>query len=833
MSQCRAGQRSFVPRLTCLEDRTVPSTFTVLNNFADGPGSLAQAIFDANNNFGPDTIDFNIPGAGVQTIAPPFALPQIYDTVTIDGTSQPGFAGQPLIELNGAGAGDFADGLDIFAANCLVKGLIINGFSGFGIDIFGFGATGNMIQGNYIGTDATGTSAVSNFADGIRIDEGASSNLIGGSSVADRNVISGNSQNGIFIHGFSTYYNMVAGNYIGTNADGTASVANARRGVQVGSGFNIIGTNADGIGDATEGNVISGNGGSGLLIYGDGSDYNVVAGNLIGTTADGESALENVHSFTLGSGALGADVFINGGPQFNQIGTSGTHGAATDILERNVLGGGNRPTFGVLILDASNNSVAGNYIGTDATGTNLLGNAYSGVQIITFDQYAQNNRIGVNASDPDAAHEANLIAGNGFAGLASDLATYGTLFPGYYDGVSVISGGTEFGGFLPSYGNIIAGNLIGTDANGNFASGFGNADAGVYLNGAGATLIGTNADGVGDDLEVNVISGNAMSGITIDGSLPTDTTTVAGNYIGTNTGPGVQIINDSAQNTIGGLLAAAGNTIAFNTGPGVLVLGSGSITNAIRSNSIYQNGALGIDLGGDGVTPNHTGAAVGPNNFQNFPVLLDAAPGSHTQVVGKLTGLPNTTYTLDFFASASADPSGYGQGQRYLGSGQVTTNGSGKITFNTKALGILLGASLEGEVITATATDAYGNTSEFSAAIEADNSQGENSQRNSQGKNSQDARLQAATATLLIGTGVRRQAMVPGMATGAIPMSAAVDQVFAETRTSMASIWLGAHTVPVSAPHASQDSAAPHAFQARLDDLARHMALDLAEILAA
>src|SRR5262249_35230813 len=148
--------------------------------------------------------------------------------------------------------------------------------------------------------------------------------------------------------------------------------------------------------------------------------------NLIGITADGESALENVYSFALGSGALGADVFINSGAQFNQVGTSGTHGAATDILERNVLGGGNRPTFGVLILDAGYNSVAGNYIGTDATGTKLLGNAYSGVQIIAIDRTADNNRIGVNASDPDAAHEANLIAGNGFAGLASDLATYGT-----------------------------------------------------------------------------------------------------------------------------------------------------------------------------------------------------------------------------------------------------------------------------------------------------------------------------------------------------------------------------------------------------------------------
>src|SRR5262249_11328817 len=161
MSRSGLRRRSFIPRLTCLEDRTLPSTFTVLNNFDDGPGSLRQAIVDAESNFGPDTIDFNIPGAGVQTIAPLYALPLITDTVTIDGTSQPGFAGQPIIELSGASAGDFADGLDIAASDCLIKGLIINSFSGAGVVISSqlivdFQANGNRIQGNYIGTDATG-----------------------------------------------------------------------------------------------------------------------------------------------------------------------------------------------------------------------------------------------------------------------------------------------------------------------------------------------------------------------------------------------------------------------------------------------------------------------------------------------------------------------------------------------------------------------------------------------------------------------------------------------------------------------------------------------------
>src|SRR5262249_36013507 len=131
-------------------------------------------------------------------------------------------------------------------------------------------------------------------------------------------------------------------------------------------------------------------------------------------------------------------------------------------------------------------------------------------------------------------------------------------------------------------------------------------------------------------------------------------------------------------------------------------------------------------------------------------------------------------------------------------------------TFNTNALGILLGASLEGEVITATATDLNGNTSEFSAAIVAtEDFQG---------------------AGLAIGRGAGRQAVMSGMTSGASPM--VVDQAFADSgvRGSMASGWLGAHTAFASAPHASQGSTVLHP---RLDDLARLMALDLAEILDA
>src|SRR5439155_1349078 len=155
--------------------------------------------------------------------------------------------------------------------------------------------------------------------------------------------------------------------------------------------------------------------------------------------------------------------------------------------------------------------------------------------------------------------------------------------------------------------------------------------------------------------------------------------------------------------------------IAFNLGAGVVVQGVGATGNPIRGNAIYSNGALGIDLGGDGVTPNDAGDADnGPNRLQNFPVLSGAlAAGGTTRVAGTLNSLANTTFALDFYASAAADPSGFGEGARYLGSAQVTTDDSGNASFEVT----LAAPTTPGEVVTATATDPANNTSEFSQAV--------------------------------------------------------------------------------------------------------------------
>ena len=208
--------------------------------------------------------------------------------------------------------------------------------------------------------------------------------------------------------------------------------------------------------------------------------------------------------------------------------------------------------------------------------------------------------------------------------------------------------------------------------------------------------IGTNVTGL-------VALANTGNGITIDNCAGT---LLADNLIFGNTGNGVSITGNGAIDT-----TVQGNTIAFNGGAGVVVVGASCVGNRIQANAIYSNGALGIDLGNDGVTANDAGDAdTGPNLLQNYPIITAAEYGVTTHLSGALNSTANKTFTLDFYANAAPDSSGYGQGQRFLGSATVTTGGTGNATFNVT----LASATTAGEWITATATDPNGNTSEFS-----------------------------------------------------------------------------------------------------------------------
>jgi len=257
---------------------TLAMTFLVDNTGDSGPGSLRQAITNANNNAGADTINFAIPGPAPHTINLLTALPAITESVTINGTSQPDFAGTPVVELNGVGAG-FADGLTLNGPSNLVKGLVINRFIGNGIVI---ASNGNTIEGNFIGTNAAGTFALSNTLDGIFMATG-SINTIGGTTPAMRNLISGN-RNGIQMNGAGTG-NQVRGNFIGTNVSGTSSIGNSANGLLLAGPSNTV-VGAPG---SASSNTIAFNGAAGVAV----------------TAGIGNSILSNS---IFGQGGLGIDL---------------------------------------------------------------------------------------------------------------------------------------------------------------------------------------------------------------------------------------------------------------------------------------------------------------------------------------------------------------------------------------------------------------------------------------------------------------------------------------------------------------------------------------------
>ncbi len=597
-----AGQTSNIATVTI---QVRPKTFFVTNTNDSGPGSLRQTILFANqsNSTPPDTIKFNIPGTGPFIISPLSILPTITHPTVINGYTQPGASANTLsqgdnavilIQLSGSLSG-FSNGLTIEAGVSTVEGL---SFTDFDEAVNLTGAGGDVISGDFIGTDPTGTTPFEGNDLGVMV-QNAGNNVIGGTKPADRDVISGNDfGEGIEIGNGSTA-NRVQGDYIGTDATGLEALGNF---------YGIVLENAPStsIGGRTAGagNVISGNTIDAILSVEDfstglGPNDLVIQGNLIGTDATGEVALAN--------GGNGVD--LEGGINAT---IGGANSGAGNVISGN-------SSYGIALFSpVSGVLVQGNLIGTDATGTTALGNSIDGVEV-----FASGITIGGRT-----AGSGNVISSNAQGGIA-----------------------------LLASGNLVQGNFIGTDQTG--ANALGNTGDGVVVNGF-----------------------------------------------------------QSADNTIGGTAKGAGNVIAFNSGVGVDVLdpfSTNNVGNAILSNLIYSNAKLGIDLGGDGVTPNHTGGLIpGPNGFENFPVLTSAVTSSPNTVInGSLNAAASETFTIQFFANTTADPSGFGQGQIFVGSISVKTDSSGNATFKAT----FKVAFSPGLFVSATATDPNGNTSEFSQDI--------------------------------------------------------------------------------------------------------------------
>jgi hypothetical protein len=312
------------------------------------------------------------------------------------------------------------------------------------------------------------------------------------------------------------------------------------------------------------------------------------------------------------------------------------------------------------------NVIAGNFIGTDATGANPLGNSVNGI--------VSTSGVGGNLIGGATAAARNLISDNGNSGAQ----------------------------LQDNSGDMLQGNFIGTDVTG--TKPLGNAVDGLNLRfgPGGNTILG------------NVISANKRAGIVVESSESNNV--VQGNFIGTdvtgtltlgNADRGI-VITDANHTTI------QGNIIAHNALDGIGVRDNVSTSDQLLGNSIFGNAGLGIDLLLDGVTPNDDGDTDdGPNHLQNFPVLTSVTnSGGMTTIAGRLNSAASITYRIEFFANDTIDPSGYGEGQIFLGFKNVTTNGSGDVSFN--ATFPQIGAN---QRVTATATDPNNNTSEFSGAI--------------------------------------------------------------------------------------------------------------------
>jgi Domain of unknown function DUF11/Putative binding domain, N-terminal len=672
--------------------QTIPpaNIFTVTNTsdsvIAVGPeytgpaGSLRAAMYNvqnaaSTNGGGSYEIVFNIPTSdpgysatdGSFLIQPlseaapgalnNFALAPINATVTIDGYTQPGASpntlangdnAKILIRIDGALATTpGGSGLVPFDdANSTYRGMDFTGWtnpdvsSGTASGAMGIEANGvgDYIEGNFFGTDPTGTLATNpktSVSYGNRIgvfgDNGPAfgnmdgGTIVGGTTPQARNILSNNTVGGV-LYLSTAYESHLEGNFIGLDATGAKALPNTDDGAGSNGPTVTIGGTLPG-----DGNVISSNGTNvdfNDITNGGQASNSTVEGNLIGTDVTGTVSI---------SAGYGTGMSIYSGPTDETVG--GTTPAARNVISGN--------DFGVYIFNSTTgNVIQGNYIGTDVTGTKALGNAQQGLL--------------QGATDSTSVPATNSVIGGATPG-AGNLISGNTL-----DGISI--SGTTLGGTYGDTpeGSSIEGNLIGTDVTGTKA----------LPNGAtGISLLAEASN--------NVIGGSNLG---------------AANTISFNTTDGVHI--DSSSGGYGNGNTTVGNIITNNGGAGVRVnSGAGEL---ISRNSVYQNGDLGIALGTGGPNINTPcqSSTSGPNDVQNAPVLTAGtgaafitatatdpngntsefsnavaatATGDMVSLLGSFNSLPNTTYTIEFFSSPTADPSGYGQGQTYLGSTTITT----------------------------------------------------------------------------------------------------------------------------------------------------------------
>jgi CSLREA domain-containing protein len=637
---------------------TVTKTADTADGVCDSDCSFREAIIAANQNgSGADTINFSIPGSGVKTILLTSEIPHVRTSVTINGQTQSGYFGKPMIELRGNSS--VPEALHLISPSPAVPisvtiyGLAINSFGLRGILSTCLVKCDLTLKGNFIGTDPNGAIDMGNGLHGVEVLPSPDSIVtIGGSGTFEGNVISGNGgvnnsndESGIIVkpapmeesNQGSIVVNII-GNKIGTDFTGSVDLGNTDDGIHVSERSELgsystfaIELNVGGSTAAAR-NVISGNDGTG--IYANVTKASI-KGNYIGTNAAGTGAMGNKDADEPDDGIYilphpnGSYQIGGTGPnEGNVISDNGSSGIEIDTY----ISFEPDPTVPVTII--------GNKIGTNAAGTADLGNAWEGIRI------GKIPNLGLDVSIGGLGNAPNLISGNGTHGItvngekvkiyANKIGTNidgttaiangadGVHLVPYTDGIDVTVGGSVvLDGTTYDLGNLISGNggggihfeangaayspltfrrnRIGTNAAA--TSALPNGGNGIFLKEGGA-MIGSNsiaADG-------NVISGNADNGIELMGDPGDHPSEVYGNKIGTNGVGGSPIpngedgieINGSKYNKIGlAGNAAAVNVISGNAGAGISIVTAFATNNQVENNLIGTGPALN-DLGNGG-----------------------------------------------------------------------------------------------------------------------------------------------------------------------------------------------------------------------------------------
>ncbi len=748
------------------------------NDFSDGhcdadpktPGdqcTFRAAIqnHNANRNLDHNTIVFAIPDApGTGSIVIMVgasgngALPNVLGSVTIVGLNTVGPSRR--IEINGSQAGAGAMGLQLLGGNTDISFFIINNFASNGIYISGtpIGDGGHNIHHNFIGTDSTGTVAAGNGGDGIFIDN-TPNNIIGGSGVLDGNVICSNGGYGIRISGTDSTAiglpnratgNILYGNKIGQNYSENNFLPNAQGGIQ---NNNAPQNNIGGTGN-NQGNKIVGQN-NGITVQGSLSKGVSVQGNYVGrdgTTAkflagifarSGELLTVTGNVIT-NIGDVGMDIFLDANSTYNvkkneitgdvKVGTKFTFGTGRTITVNYQDNMHFKNSTGLMIDESINSTINWLITGDTALNGQNGGNIKfrsAGTKQLSNNEWKLNAGVGCNyAVDFAPGVKASILVNgdlylqNGAEGMKGDIRldaqaevefTLGKIIGSSNgkDGLSMAiaasagaKGDIKIGGGSDLSLNAAAAlRMVGEKSNFDVVRVEIDRINASRNKGLDFTFYFLNIN-IKHSVLNSTITDNAGAAIVLDGvtDATIDSDTIK------NNGNGI-VLMDASTGTI------TNNIISGNKN-GVVLAGTGTGT-ALTSNAIFNNTALGIDLGNDGVTVNDNGDAdTGPNNLQNFPVLSTVnSSGGSTSIAGTLNSTANATFSIQFFTNDHCSPSSFGEGQTLIGSKQVTTDGNGNATFVAMIDGVTLA---NGASVTATATDVNNNTSEFSKCIQAE-----------------------------------------------------------------------------------------------------------------